>query len=270
VLNESSSIGCSFDIAATTYDSNFTESAIGKLQRRRVLHFLQHSLPNQSLKILEINCGTGEDALWLAGKGHLVIATDISEHMIATARKKIAEENLDSFVTAARLSFDELAAHFTDEKFDLIFSDFGGLNCISEIELKKLAEDFSSLLKLNGKLIAVVMGRKCWWERFYFLVKGNFKEAFRRNSKEKVEARIEKEIISTWYYSPKEFRKIFKEHFTFRRMRPVGLFVPPSYLNCFFEDKKFLLSIFNALEKLFPLSFLSNYADHFYIELKKR
>jgi len=258
-----------FDAAACAYDAEFTNTPIGKLQRERVRHFLGRSLKETSLSILEINCGTGEDAIWLAKKGHGVMATDTSEKMIEITRQKIEEQKLNAKISSKQVSFNELNKNFPEEKFDLIFSDFGGLNCIAEIELKKLAEGFSSLLKPNGKLIAVVMGRKCLWERFYFGVKRKFKEAFRRSSKEKVEVRMENEIISTWYYSPREFKQIFKGHFRLVRKRPVGLFVPPSFLNCFFADKKSLLGIFNTFEKLFPFSIMSNYADHFYIELKK-
>ena len=36
-------------------------------------------LDNNKLNILELNCGTGEDALWFAKQGHKVLATDLSE-----------------------------------------------------------------------------------------------------------------------------------------------------------------------------------------------
>ena len=72
-----------FDSSATTYDSDFTFSEIGKLQRNRVHVFLAKNILNQNkLSVLEINCGTGEDALWLAERGCDVIATDASSKMI--------------------------------------------------------------------------------------------------------------------------------------------------------------------------------------------
>ena len=44
--------------------------------------------------MLEINCGTGIDADWLAKKGHFVIASDISSKMIEIAKKKYDHSNL--------------------------------------------------------------------------------------------------------------------------------------------------------------------------------
>ena len=80
----------SFDISAPLYDDVFTNSHIGKLQRKLVYSFLKKNLPkNQNLEILEINCGTGHDAIWLANQGHQIIATDISSEMISVAKAKI-------------------------------------------------------------------------------------------------------------------------------------------------------------------------------------
>jgi ubiquinone/menaquinone biosynthesis C-methylase UbiE len=80
-----------FDILAETYDADFTQSQIGKLQRERVWKFLQAILQTlgRPLKILEINCGTGEDALRLAAMGHNIVATDASEIMIEKAQQKL-------------------------------------------------------------------------------------------------------------------------------------------------------------------------------------
>jgi len=258
-----------FDSIACVYDEEFTNTQIGKLQRGRVLKFLRTSL-RESMSILEINCGTGEDAVWLAQRGIKVTATDASQKMIDETNLKISRSAPGSGIAAYKISFNELKSTFSNERFDLIFSNFGGLNCVPSDELKKLAADFSSMLSENGKLVAVVMSRKCLWERFYFIVKGKFERAFLRSSKKAIEVNLNDRTISTWYYSPAEFRKIFSGEFETAKVRPVGLFIPPSYLNCFLADKKYFLSIFSALEKVFSFSFPGNYADHFYIEMKRK
>jgi ubiquinone/menaquinone biosynthesis C-methylase UbiE len=259
-----------FDLAASSYDDEFTHTAIGKMQRQRVYFFTQRALANQLFRILEINCGSGEDAVWLATRGHKVSATDASPKMIEEVKKKVSENKLEEKISPRICDFDDLKENFQGKKFDLIFSDFGGLNCVSSEELQKLSEDFSSLLNSNGKFIAVIMGRKCLWERFYFLISGKFREAFRRNSKELVEARVGDSMVPTWYYSPKEFRGLFSNEFKKIKVEPIGLFIPPSYLNPFFEKKKWLLNSLKQWEKWFSFSFMSNYADHFFIELIKR
>ena len=68
-----------FDALAATYDKDFTFTVVGKAQRQQVYDHIDAiiSVP-KALDILELNCGTGEDALYFASKGHQITATDIS------------------------------------------------------------------------------------------------------------------------------------------------------------------------------------------------
>ena len=85
-----------FDHHAINYDAYFSNSLIGKAQRERVHYFLNKQLEKKkkNLRVLEINCGTGIDADWLAKKGHFVIASDISSKMIEIAKNKYDHSNL--------------------------------------------------------------------------------------------------------------------------------------------------------------------------------
>jgi ubiquinone/menaquinone biosynthesis C-methylase UbiE len=76
-----------FDTLAPTYDNDFTQQAIGQILRARVhQRLLSHFSASQH--VLEIGCGTGEDALFLAEQGITVTATDASEEMLSIAREK--------------------------------------------------------------------------------------------------------------------------------------------------------------------------------------
>ena len=84
-----------FDKAALTYDNDFTHTNIGKLLRKRVWNYLETIIePGSKLDILELNCGTGVDAIWLGQNGHNVMATDLSSEMIKIAQKKIEKPEL--------------------------------------------------------------------------------------------------------------------------------------------------------------------------------
>ena len=77
-----------FDVLAETYDTGFVESRIGLAQRNISRKWLQPLLAGKTgLRILEINCGTGADAIWLAEQGHTVTATDASPAMIWQAQQ---------------------------------------------------------------------------------------------------------------------------------------------------------------------------------------
>ncbi|MBL0047124.1 MAG: methyltransferase domain-containing protein [Bacteroidetes bacterium] len=261
-----------FDAAAINYDTDFTYSEIGKMQRACVYSFLEKNILSDSpLSILEINCGTGEDAVWFANKGNQVIATDGSTNMIEVSRKKIPALNMGS-VSFEQAAFSELKSKYKHKKFDFLFSNFGGLNCVSELELKNLLNDFSNMLKPHGKLVLVIMGRKCLWERFYFLLKGKNQSAFRRSSKTAVPAQIGQDVTqATYYYSPTEIKKMIPKNIHFKTCKPIGISIPPSYLEPFFKSKKVLLKLLNAKEKLLSrISLLSDYADHYLIYFEKK
>ena len=264
-----------FDAIATFYDKEFTHTYTGRLQRAKVYELVSELLEKQQIqKVLELNCGTGEDALWLVRKGSEVLATDISESMVEIARQKSEALPLE---LAEKLQFQTLAAESVaaiskSEKFDLIFSNFGGINCLSPEKLRVLAEGASQKLQPGGSMVMVVMGRKCLWESFYFLLKGQWKKAWRRRNTEPVIARLsDEESILTWYYGPQELYHFFSDHFQYLRSYPIGLALPPSYLDPFFHTRprwmKGLLRIENWLGRKINLS---NFADHFIIFLQKK
>ena len=86
-----------FDSLAVEYDDTFTQSWIGRQQRFAVWRFLEKHIQGKREKtILELNCGTGEDACMLAKKGHHVLATDVSERMLEQTRLKQRERSIEN------------------------------------------------------------------------------------------------------------------------------------------------------------------------------
>ncbi len=257
-----------FDAYAQSYDHHFTNTAVGKLQRARVRSFFSRYVSGKK-NILEVNCGTGEDAVWLACSGHSVLATDVSSHMIKIAESKADNKKIAN-LEFQQCHFRELGK-FKNKKFDLLFSNFGGLNCVSPDQLRDISSVFSELVNKNGVLFLVIMGRKCRWEKFYFRQKNEQAKANRRLSTEAVQANVNGEKVDTWYFSPSEISSAFSAHFKTIATRPVGLFIPPSYLDNYFAGKKILLSMLNVLEKLFGnIQSFSDHADHYLIILEKK
>jgi ubiquinone/menaquinone biosynthesis C-methylase UbiE len=255
----------SFDKAAQNYDVTFTYTEIGKMQRNLVYKELSKQLTSVR-SILEINCGTGEDAIWLAQQNFNITATDISPKMIDIAKSKVDSAN-PNFLTA---DIKSVATTFGEQKFDMIFSNFGGLNCLSKPELEKFFQDAAILLPEKGRMILVIMPKNTLWEQFYFLAKVQFSSVFRRK-KEVVSAQVDGEKVPTYYYNPKDIVNLAQDVFVLVAHKPVGFFVPPSYLEPFFKSKKGLLRFLNSLESgISGLSFLSKYADHYIITLQKR
>jgi len=268
--NENETTKKAFDIAAVDYDNKFTESAIGKIQRKQVHHYLKKKIdPVVYPNILELNCGTGTDAIWFSQQGFSVLATDLSGEMIRVANqkgKRLILANPPEFKT---LGFDDLS-QLNGKTFDLVFSNFGGLNCADSEKIKSLAKQVHELLRPGGKFIAVVMGRKCLLENVYFRFK-NKELHNRRKSESAITASISNMEFPVWYYSPDEFAGLMKPFLNDPICKPVGLFTPPSFTETHFSKSKTLISGTALLEKIAPaLPGLADYADHYLIELTRR
>ena len=254
-----------FDAMAKTYDADFTTSNIGRMQRNRVWTLLTPLLNETpgSLKILEINCGTGEDAIRLAAMGHHVVATDASSAMIKIAKEK----NGGSSVTLSNLQFtvcpfDRLSETFSTEQFDLVFSNFGGLNCIDADSLSSLSKVLSGLTHAKGKLFLVLLGKCCLREIVHYGIRGKFRTAFRR-IKRSQPFRSNGQTMPVYYYSPGALKKIFAPEFTRVKKMPVGLFIPPTYLEEKFTNKLTTLKKLEKREIQFGYPLFSGLADHY-------
>lgn len=256
-----------FDNAASNYDATFTNSIIGNLQRNLVYNQLSIILNKSNPKtLLEINCGTGEDAVWLAKQNIEVTATDISEKMIAIAKSKSNLEN----VTFKQVDINTIDSHFKENTFDIIFSNFGGLNCLTPLELDSFIKKSLSVLTPKGQLVLVVMPKNTLLEQLYFSLKLDFTNAFRRKKAFAI-ANVDGEKVKTYYYNPKDIVNLAKGNFEIKQLNPIGFFVPPSYFESFISNKPKLISLLNSLEqKIKNQSRLSKYADHYLIFLQKK
>jgi trans-aconitate methyltransferase len=256
-----------FDKAAQNYDVTFTNSVIGKLQRSLVYEQLLKIIKEKNPEtILEINCGTGEDAIWLAKQNFDVVATDISSTMIEIAKSKSNLENL----TFQQADINAITTDFSTKNFDLLFSNFGGLNCLSKEELTRFFTNIPEILATKSQVFLVIMPKNTLWEIFYFALKLDFKNTFRRK-KEFAIANVDGEKIKTYYYNPKDIVNLANANFEIKLLKPIGFFVPPSYLEPFFKNKPKLISFLYAFEqKIKNQSWLSKYADHYVIVLEKK
>jgi|TARA_R110000737_G_scaffold345097_1_gene373173 SAM-dependent methyltransferase len=252
----------SFDKAATRYDETFTNTNIGIAQRNAVWRHIDKNRFPQNSHVLELNCGTGEDASrWEERKMH-ILATDISQEMVKVSKSKFPS-----------IDFKQLDIKNCREELrgkNIIFSNFGGFNCLSSAEIKQFFLEANQNLKADAKIILLIMGKNCIWDNLFLLAKGKFSEIGRRNTYQSISVSVENETIQTWYYSPKEIKKLAGSNFKVEKLKPIGLLVPPSYLSHWFSNKSWLISILAFKDRFLSFSFLANYADHYYIQLTKR
>jgi SAM-dependent methyltransferase len=215
-----------FDAFAADYDADFSRSRLGQLLRPRVWRYLGvHFQAGQH--VLELTCGTGEDALWLARRGVHVTATDGAAEMIRVTQEKVAAAGLAEQVSAQPLSLQALLSGQLVGQFDGVYSNFGGLNTIDD--WRSLAKALADCLKPGGKAVLVPMGPVCPWEILWHLGHGQIRPAFRRLGRSTT-AKIGKAVIPIWYPSIRRLRADFAPWFHHRQTESLELWLPPSYL----------------------------------------
>lgn len=257
-----------FSKQAPHFDKLYNDNNIIQYKRKRVREHVAKFLTPRS-SILELNAGTGEDAIYFARHGHSVHATDISAGMQELAIKKIKESQLDRAVSFEFCSFTALDGLHNKGPYDLIFSDFAGLNCTAELD--KVLDSFTGLLKPGGFITLVILPRFCLWE-FLLLFKGKFKTAFRRFSGSKgTKAKIDGEYFRCWYYDPSYIRKHLKNSFDVVALEGLCSLVPPSYIENFMEKYprlyRFLEKKENSWKSKWPWKTIG---DYYIITLQKK
>jgi cyclopropane fatty-acyl-phospholipid synthase-like methyltransferase len=97
--------------------------------------------------ILDAGCGTGDNALYFASRGHKVTGIDFLAEPINRAKQKATERGL----TATFLVMDALALKELPEVFDSAI-DSGLFHVFSDDDRRRYVEGLATVLKPGGKL----------------------------------------------------------------------------------------------------------------------
>jgi ubiquinone/menaquinone biosynthesis C-methylase UbiE len=242
-MQDSSAVNRAFSAQSAHYDEDDkTNRVITDLRQQVYRHVARFMKP--SSRILELNAGTGIDASYFVSQGHSVLATDLSDGMIRELKKK-------GLVTR-QISYEQL--NVIDERFHYIFSNFGGLNCIDD--LNKVTRHLPGLLKPGGYVTWVVMPPVCLWEVISM--------TFRRFNKEGVMAHIDGHYFTTWYHSLHDIKNAFGDQFEFIESEGLAALSPPPHKTDFFAYS-FLRKIDRVLNKTFPFN---RWADHIIVTFR--
>lgn len=257
-------VAAAFSRQATAYDAYEQNHAILQWMReqvrRQVLSFLQ-----PAAKILELNAGTGLDAVFFARRGFKVHATDLAEGMIAELKNKVVRLGLQDKIVTQQCSFTELEK-ITAGPFDSIFSNFGGLNCVAD--LTRVTQKLPALLKSGGFVSFVIMPPICPWE-LALVFRGHYQTAVRRLRRRGVWAHIAGAHFMSYYFTPRQVLKAFGKHFKKVKLQGLASVSPPPYMENFPKRYpqlyKFLAGADARISSLPPFN---SWADHFILTVQ--
>jgi ubiquinone/menaquinone biosynthesis C-methylase UbiE len=172
--------------------------------------------------VLELNCGTGIDAVELARRGYHVHATDIAPGMLDRLRTKVNKSGLQDRITVEERSFLSLVG-VPGAPFDAIFSDLGGLNCIAD--LSPVIRQLPKVLKPGGTVMWVLMSHVCLWEMAE-IFRGHPRLAFRRFAQGAVRSHLEGLYFDVYYFSPRQTIQCFGNDFRLLALEGLSVVTP--------------------------------------------
>lgn len=188
--------------------------------------------------------------------------------MIKTAQQKLKDIGTAN-VIFQQMDIREIKNNFEEQKFDLVFSNFGGLNCIDKNEIRKFGNDIKEILNPGGRIIATIMPPLFIWDFLYFLFIVDPLKGIKRLFSRPIEAYIYESEVMVHYFSPNNFAKLLCKEFKVKKIMPVGFFLPPTYLDNYFKKHSKILDRLNKWERLISKkSFLSNLSNHYLIDLE--
>lgn len=257
-----------FNKQSSLFDKLYSDNTIIQYKRERVRSHIKEYLPPNS-NILELNAGTGEDAIYFAQLGHKIHATDISQGMQKILVEKVQQHGLSNKISNELCSYTSLENLKNKGPYDLIFSNFAGLNCTAE--LSKVLNSLFPLLNPGGMVTLVILPKFCLWETL-LVFKGKVKTAFRRFFSSKgALAHIETVYFTCWYYNSSYIHRLLKDSFDLLSIEGLCTIVPPSYIEGFPEKYprtyQFLKDQENKLKNKWPWKYIG---DYYIISFRKK
>ena len=210
-----------FSRTAEKYDAFADDHPNQSRMRNKVYSHLGRFVPAGS-RLLELNAGTGTDAVELARRGYTIHATDIAPGMLERLRNKVQNFDLKGKVTIQQCSFTDLEK-VDGAPYDAIFSDLGGLNCIPD--LTPVITQLPKVLHPGGLVTWVLMPPICLWE-LAEIFRGHPKLAFRRFSRDGTRAHLEGLNFTVYYFTPEKVRKWFGDEFECLSIEGLSVITP--------------------------------------------
>jgi len=256
-----------FDHIGARYDAEYTNTDLSRWFRRRVWERLG-ALYQPGDTVLELGCGTGEDAMWLAKRGVRVVASDGSAAMIAETARKAQAEGVDHRIETRLLDFSDAANWQLDRQaFDGAYSNYGALNCVGD--WRTIGQQLATAIRPGGKIGFGVIGPWCPWEVFWHGIHGDFRNATRRLRWRTV-AHLDGKYFAVYYPTPGRLQRDMGGAFRRTLLWGLGVFLPPSDLYKPVGARPWLAKPLLALERLtashWPFKYLG---DHYWLEMTR-
>ena len=236
-----------WDKYALKYASLLEPGTLYYLHKEVMYNYLEQqvlpALAGRQLRVLDVNCGTGNDFPFWLGKGANITGIDGSAGMLNKAAATYREGINDGRVSLYQGRLEELEKDSLGlREFDIIYSITGGFSYIDDSVFSDKIGVLKDMLAPDGVMVTAHLNNFCLPESLAFLFRGKFSRSMVRLKK----------IISlgngeTMYLrGHRSLVRLFKPYFPEVETRPLIAVAPPYQTDLRFSPS--LLHQFRRLE----------------------
>ena len=217
-----------YDEIAPRYDLVPAQNRINRLMRKASVSHLLEMFPPGS-RVLEVGCGTGDEALVLADHGVEVVAIDASAEMVRVATEKAKQRGLEGRVDFRRAYARDLPS-FADSLGGPFDGGYASFSLAYEPDLGPVARGLHPLLRGEACFLASVPSRLCLVEFVLAIGSGHPGMSGRRLSPWHGH-KVGGHVVPIRTYTPHAFADAMAPHFELERVEALPAIVPPPYMN---------------------------------------
>lgn len=175
--------------------------------------------------VLDLGCGTGIDAVFLAQRGIRVMGIDASPAMIAQSRAKLVTADLQGLVDLRVMDIARIGS-LPEAGFDGIVCAFATLS--TQAGLDEVADSIAHLLVPRGILVVHLLNRWSLWEWLGLVRCRQFGRARRLGRNPVRNFMIGGRTVAHYLYQPgAAYARFFQSRFALRRAYGIGILRPP-------------------------------------------
>jgi ubiquinone/menaquinone biosynthesis C-methylase UbiE len=255
------SVTAAYDAIAAGYD----EQVRGDDWMRRKLHTSFSRVFRPGQRVLDVGCGTGIDAVYLARQGVSVVGIDASSEMIERLRQRVSVEPLHGHIESHILEIEAISS-LTEEPFDGIISAFASLNSLRDLE--GFADDAARLVRPGGRMVLHMLNRFSLWEFLGCVWHGDFSAARQVGAQGRRQFKIGGQSVEHRVYFSMEAYNYFRTDFSLREVYGLGALRPPHTVRRL--PKQLVTALERTDLRLGSLPLLRNAGRFFVLDLERR
>ncbi len=218
-----------YDAYAPRYDGILNENRINAYLRRETSGALR-SLFSPESHLLELGCGTGDEAFALADEGCEIVALDPSAEMITIARSKAAKHrrgNRVTFLLGTARDVPRVLEDAPAASFDGAYSSFA---LSYDDDLRPLGSMLARLVRPGGLLVVAAMNRLCLSESLLSMMLLRPRLAGRRLGSRTMH-KVGQVRTVVYPRTPLGLSHAFRPAFAVEQLRALCAVLPPHYAN---------------------------------------